>query len=461
MNKIIRKKSGFTLVEVIIDAFIVTAVFGALVSSFIMVLRTVNSGQVRVAGASLANEQTETLRNLPYDSLSTQHGTIIPQGSIQDTQTLTRSSNSFIVNTTIIFVDDPFDGCAIPAGNNLYQCTDGGTSSQQDLVPFDYKRLTITVAQATNPTLVLTTLSSNVAAKAAETPSNTGMLLVLVKNAQGQPVGNATVTVTNTSTNISVTAYTNLQGYVFIAGLPPDTHNGYHIVTSYPSYSTDMTYTRTPQNPNQFQPDVSVSAQQITTQTLSIDQLSTMNVQVLSDQGSPISGVVVTATGSKITQNNPVTSKNIYSQTTDSNGNAIFSNAEWDGYTFTLSNSYSIAATSPYQPTSLSPGVTLGVDIIATSNPNFPQITTITPSSVQSGQTVSMDIDGNNFSHGTTVVLRLSGQTDVLPTSTVVASNQKLITVTFDLGSAPLGDWDVVITSSGNTITQKGGVVIQ
>lgn len=461
MNKTKRKKSGFTLIEVIIDAFVITVVFGALVSSFIMVLKTVNTGRIRELAASITNAQMETLRNLPYDSLSTQHGTILPQGTIQDTQTVNQGGDNFIVNTTIIFVDDPFDGCAIPIGNNLYQCTDGGTSPQQDLAPFDYKRVTITVAQAANPGLVLSSLSSNVAAKAAETPTNTGMLLVIVDNAQGLPVANAMVAVTNTSTNVSVVAYTNAQGYVFIAGLAPDTHNGYHIVTTLTGYSTDMTYARTPQNPNQYQPDVSVSAQQITTQTLSIDKLSTINLKVTDEQGSPLGGVSVTATGSKISQNNPVTPKNTYTQTTDSSGNITYTNVEWDGYTFSLPNSYYLASTSPYQPTSVSPGTIVSVLIVATTNPNYPTVTAITPNSAQAGQTVSMDIDGSNFAQGSTVLLRMAGQADILPTSTVVASNQKLITVTFNFTGAATGSWDVIITSGSYTLKQLGGVTVQ
>ena len=68
------------------------------------------------------------LRNLPYDSLATINGTVLPQKNIPDSQVVSRSGDSFILNTTIIYVDDPADGCAIPAGGNTYQCTDGATS---------------------------------------------------------------------------------------------------------------------------------------------------------------------------------------------------------------------------------------------------------------------------------------------------------------------------------------------
>src|SRR3990167_8776509 len=166
---------GFTLIELILDAFVITVIFGAVIGSFLVMLNATNSGKIRTMAGALANEQIEYLRNLPYDSLSTQNGTILPQGNIPDSQTVTRSGVSFTLNTTIIFVDDPFDGCVIPAGANTWSCTDGATSTTFDVVPVDYKRINVEALKVGTPT-VLIKLSSNAAAKAAETPSNTGMM---------------------------------------------------------------------------------------------------------------------------------------------------------------------------------------------------------------------------------------------------------------------------------------------
>jgi hypothetical protein len=438
---------------------VITAVFAAIVSSFILVLNTVNSGKIRTAATALANEQMESLRNLPYEDLSTAGGTVLPQGTILDSQTLTRSNVSFALATTIITVDDPFDGCAIPAGTNLYECTDGGTASIQDVIPTDYKRISVEVSKAGTAT-VLARLVSNAAAKAAETSGNTGMLLIKIVDANGQPVSGATVTVTNPVTGVNVTGVTNAQGYVFIANIPPDNQNGYHIVVTKDGYSTDYTTPRTAQNPNQHQPDVDVNVQEVTIQTLAIDQLSTMNVTVKNEAGSAIPNIQITATGSKITQINPELPKNVYTQTTNASGVATFTDIEWDGYAITVPSGYQIISTSPYQLVDLQPSSTMEVVVAATTNSNWPVITSVNPSAGITGTSVDIAIEGDNFTGGSTVLLRRQGQSDVLPANTNVAPNEKSIDVTFSLSGVATGAWDLVIISSGQTVTQIEGFIV-
>jgi competence protein ComGC len=102
----LKNRRAFTILEIVIDTFIITAVFGVLVTSFILVLNVVGAGKARTAATLLANEQMETLRNLPYNDLATQNGTILPQGDIPDTQTVNRSGLDFTLSTTIITIDD-------------------------------------------------------------------------------------------------------------------------------------------------------------------------------------------------------------------------------------------------------------------------------------------------------------------------------------------------------------------
>lgn len=437
----------------------ITAVFGALAASFLMTLKTVNSGKVRTAASALVNEQMEVLRNLPYDSLATQNGTIFPQGAISDTQTITRSGVSYTLTTEIVTVDDPFDGCVIPAGQNLYSCTDGGTSSQQDLVPVDYKRISIEATQV-GSTVSLAKASSNAAAKAAETPTNTGILLVIVNDSQGQPVVDATVTVTNVPANVSLQGTTNNRGYFFVANLPPDHQNGYHIIATKTGYSQDGTTSRTSQNPNQVQPDVDISVQQITTQTLAIDLLSTMAVSVVNEANQPLPNVILNATGTKLTSTNPDTPKNTFTQITNSSGLATFPNIEWDSYALTPPGNYYVVTTSPYQTVALNPNTTLNVTLVLTTDNHWPLITDVSPNSGTTGAAVDVTIDGDNFESDTTVLLRKSGSSDVVPTQINVAANKKSLTAHFDLTGVAAGAWDIVLTSSGKTATQIQGFVI-
>lgn len=451
------KKKGFTLIEVLIDAFLITAIFGAIVGSFIVSLRAVNSGKVNSAAALLASEQIERLRNLPYTELATQNGTVLPQGNIPDSQTVNRAGNNYDLLTSVITIDDSSDGCAIPSGTT-YQCTDGSLSNTFDTVPTDYKRITVKVFNSGSSTL-LSTNTTDVAASAAETAGSTGMLLAIISDADGLAVEGATVSITNSLTGVTIQALSNTLGQVFVANLPPDNQNGYHLVATKNGYSTDSTTDRTAQNPNQVQPDVDVSVQQVTTQTLRIDLLSTLTLALLDTQSQPLANINVTLTSSKITATNPDTPKNVYTQLTDGSGNITYTNVEWDSYAITLPNGYYIASTSPYQLVSLAPGVTEPVVLTATTSNSFPRITSIAPTSAIIGNVVTLDIEGYNFTSNSTVILELAG-TQIIASQTDVAPNGKSIAVTFNLTTATAGDWDVVINSNGSIVKQIKGLVV-
>jgi len=451
-------KKGFTLVEVIIDAFVITVIFGAVIGGFLVMLRATDSGKSRTVANALANEQMEYLRSLPYDNLSTANGTILPQGTIPDTQTVIKGGVKLTLTTTIIYIDDTFDGCAIPVGA-LFECTDGGTSATQDVVPVDYKRVNVEALKYGTPN-VLIKLSSNIAASAAETPSNTGMILVKVIDAQGLPVSQAVVDLTNSATNVTIQGLTNSQGYLFVANLPPDNHNGYNLYATKNGYSADYTTDRTSQNPNQNQPDVDVNGQQVTVQTLVIDKLANIEVTLKNEANQPIGGILLTATSSKITAFNPTTSKNIYTATTDGSGVANFNLIEWDGYTLTTPSGYYTISTSPYAPINVNPDSTLAVSLTITTNSNWPTITNVSPTSATIGSTVEVEIEGTNYTGNSTVKLTLAGQSDLVPTIVDVNPNQKSITVTFNLTGVVAGNWNLVVNSNGQVATQIEGFTI-
>ena len=307
---------------------------------------------------------------------------------------------------------------------------------------------------------MLVKLSSNAAAKAAETSSQTGMMLVKVINAQGLPVEGATVTITQAELGISLIGLTNAQGYVFVANLLPDNQNGYHIVATKAGFSTDFTTSRTSQNPNQFQPDVDINIQQVTIQTLSIDWLSTMAVTVTNEVGQIQTGISITATSAKVTATNPDTPKNISTSVSDGNGVATFSAFEWDSYTLTPQTGYFVVSTSPYQLVALNPNLTLSVAMVITTNQNWPRIVSVSPASGTSGAVVEVIVEGYNFTGNTTVMLRKSGSADILPTQTGVDPNQKSVTATFDLTGAATGGWDLILDSNGQIVTQINGFIV-
>ncbi|MEK7548330.1 MAG: carboxypeptidase-like regulatory domain-containing protein, partial [Patescibacteria group bacterium] len=312
--------------------------------------------------------------------------------------------------------------------------------------------------------VVFAKLVSNAAAKAAETGSNTGILVVRIIDANGLPVVGATVTVTNPDTGVSVVGITNASGYLVVAGLPPNTQNGYHLVATKDGFSTDYTTARTAQNPNQVQPDVDILAQQVTTQTLAIDRLATLTVAVRNELGALVFGNTVTATSSKITQFNPDLAKNIYSQPVDASGNAIFTNIEWDSYSlvaFPQSGSSYLVTTIPYQKVTVPPNSATNATMIITTDPSWPRIESVDPIAATVGQTINIQIEGSNFPVGiTTVKLSRTGYADVLPTLIDITANEKTITATFNFTGVATGIWDLIVDVGGKIINQIGGFTV-
>jgi hypothetical protein len=94
-----------------------------------------------------------------------------------------------------------------------------------------------------------------------------------------------------------------------------------------------------------------------------------------------------------------------------------------------------------------------------------PTATSITPNSGTSGGTVHItNLAGSNFQTGAAVRLTRSGQTDISATNVVVVGSSQ-ITCDFNLASAAVGQWNVVVTnpdsqsgtlSNGFTVTFSG-----
>ena len=227
-----RGEGGFTLIETIIGLVVMTIMVTAVSQLFVDNLRVVTLGKARAIGLALAEEQLENIRDLPYQGVATQFGAIYPPGLLPDTQTLVRGGYTFTVSTKIIYVDDPYDGNA------------AGTipGKPQDIYPFDYKRAEVSVYLKTSGKQVAT-LTTDVAAKAAETGSSSGILAIKVIDASGNPVSGATVTITNPSQSpaVNISTITDNLGNLVIPNLPPDSNNRYQVTAIYPGYSTDGT----------------------------------------------------------------------------------------------------------------------------------------------------------------------------------------------------------------------------
>lgn len=445
---LLASKQGFTLIESLVGVAIVAIMAVAIVGLFSSNLITMNLSQKRATGLALANEKMEYLRDLPYDSLATQNGPIYPAGNISDTETVTRNNAVYRVDTLIRYVDDPFDG-------NL----DGTIAGKpQDLYPYDYKLAEIKVFVANTNTKVAT-LTTNIAAKAAETSSSTGILRTKVQDANGQPVPDATVHITNTTVNpaVDITTTTDSSGLVVIPKLPPDSGNDYKIVASKSGYSTEQTYAdpvgsqaATLINPN-------VLVQQITDVSFSIDRLATLAIDVVDINGNPAPGVNLNLRSNKTIYTNPNVYKYDQAHVADSSGRISVGGLEWDSYSISVGVGQYIVATIPYQSFVVQPQETTTIKVVVTSDATWPRITSINPVSDASGNQASVSITGSNLTPDSTVTLKRAGSSDIVATGVVSSGGGSSLTASLNLNGAATGSWDVVIVSGGKQTTQSGG----
>ena len=450
--KSIRRASGFTLIEVLIDFMVVALVATAVMTAFSAGYSAMSLAKAKIAAVALANEKMETMRNMSYDDLATEHGTIYPPGTILDDETIIRKNINFNVHTVITYVDDDFDGDA--AGTVPGKPT--------DIYPYDYKKVEVTVYKIGRP-IHLSRLTSNVSAKAAETASETGIIRICVIDSTGAPVPDSVITIENfdVSPAVDISATTGSDGCIMVPSLPEDLHNHYHITATKNGYSSDLTYPRTAQNPNATHPDANVLIQQINNQTMIIDLLSDMNISLIDETGTAIADTDIHMYGAKDIYFNPIAYKYDLTHTTDINGEIALTDVEFDDYTFEV-NGYTVVSTTPYQPSPLLPGTTLNVTITVSLNVGAVTIRDVEPTWGYEDDTIYMTIWGQNYLAGATVALQ-NGPTQIIGTNVVVGNvgNEETIDVEFLLSPLSKEIYDIVITNpASNPVTQIDGFEI-
>lgn len=444
---------GFTLIEALVASAVIAILGVALISTIYSILKVTIVSQDTVRAQNLANEKMETLRNMPYASLATQHGAIYPPGGIPDSETDTVGGHKYVVHTYISFVDDPFDGNAL------------GTipGKPTDIYPFDYKKATIEVKDS-NDNKSLAKISTDVSANAAETSDNSGILFLNVVNSHGGAIANANVHLTNSTKSppVDITTITDTAGNLQIPLLPQDTSNGYHLVVTLPGYSTDQTYPKLSGYNIDHNPDFNILNQQVANETLAIDLLSTLTINVVNEIGTPVPNLNITTTSNTVTYVDPKGVKSPiprYSNTsqTSSGGSITLSNLTWDSYSFTAPTGYYVISTTPYQKVSLPAGGNVVVTLKVSTNSSWPQISQVIPISGPNNTNVSVEIIGKNLPSGSSMQLQRSGQPTISATGVVSAASNTQLTGTFNLRNVATGSWDLVVTAGGKATIQSGG----
>ncbi len=237
MKRVVKVQAGYTLIELVTGVF----VFGIIALSFLYLFTSLVSSTVvtkrKAQALSLATNQMEYLKSLPYNSLAVAGGSIVTSNPLPATKTETVNGVVYTIKTNIEYIDDAFDGCGSYPNLTLKQkyCRNYPPptgSPATDTNPADYKMARVSVTDPKDKTLAQ--VDTQISARVAETASTTGALFVSVIDSNGNPVSGATVQVSNSTTNpnVSVSDNSDSNGTVIFYGLPVDT-NGYdYIVTA-------------------------------------------------------------------------------------------------------------------------------------------------------------------------------------------------------------------------------------
>lgn len=340
---------GLTLIESVIGVALFALVFVSLYAAFQNTLKLAKAAQVRSVAVSLGNEQLEIVRNLPYARVGTVSG--IPSGVIVPVQSFVRSGITFVATTTIRNIDQPFDGTA------------GG--APDDLSPADNKLVEVEIDCPSCPEFRPVVLTSTVAPKSLESASTNGSLFVQVIDAAGQPVSGASVRVRNPSLvpPIDINDVTATSGILQIIDAPPAV-NSYEITVSKSGYSSEQTR-GAPTTTNPFYPHATVAVQTVTQVTLPIDLTADVTVSSVTPLCTALSGVNVQMTGAKIISSGPNVPKFDRLFSTGGTGVYALGATEWDLYTINASSAtHALAGIMPLSPVSITPGSTQNIQLV-------------------------------------------------------------------------------------------------
>lgn len=262
-------KTGFSLVEMVVVAALSTVIFGALFSSFLFSLELISNARARLSALSLANEQMEYFRSLPYDSVGTVSG--IPSGVIPQNSTTTLNDILFHERVLVEYVDDPADGEALADTNSIIT---------------DYKRVKVEYSWNIRDATTTVSLISTIVPRSIETSGGGGTVRVNVIDSNSQLLPGATVRLINSTgtTSVDVSKNTDSSGTALFSGAPAN--SGYELIVTAliggKQYSTAATYVADAVNANPILAPFAVLEADISTITVQIGELSDLDVETYS-----------------------------------------------------------------------------------------------------------------------------------------------------------------------------------
>jgi len=354
-----RFKRGDTLIGIIIALGLFLILSQAVVTLAFSVYDLVSYTRAKISARHIALESMELIRNAPYDDVGTLGG--IPTGIFTQEQVVQRNGQNYTIRTRIIYVDDTFDGV-----------------SPIDTLPTDYKRVRIDVSWGglAESNFSEVTIVTDIAPRGIETTAGGGTLSILVFDSEGEPVPQAEVQIVATSTvpPINTSYFTSDTGRVTLPGAPI-CDSCYEITATKSGFSTDRTYSTT-EVENPTKPHATILDQELTEVSFTIGQFASLNLTTVGEAESfpLLPNQVIRLRGEKTIGTNSL-DEPVYKfdleVVTDSTGNLVIEELEWDNYSVSLpdDSTYDIAFTNPISPINAMPNqdVNLTVSLIGDS----------------------------------------------------------------------------------------------
>lgn len=512
-----RQEGGYSLVELMVSLVVLGILALAAFQLLTALLHSSIVAKRQAVAYNLASNQMEYLKELPYDKLAVAGGAIPAAVTIPASFNVKVNGEKYIVKTAIVYSDDAFDGCGSYPTQALKQqyCRNYPPPSgapATDSNPADTKNVTVLVTDTAGHNL--SSLDTNIAARVAETASNTGALFVKIVDDSGDPVSGATVVATNTTSSpaINVSDTSDSNGTVIFYGLPPDSTNFDYNVSASLSGSSSLTTILPSGSLQPTYPNVNLLSQNSVLVTLKILPMGTNSlvVETTDTAGNPLPSVKVFVKGGYKRYTNTTDTTYYYDNmhvsydgnkgaqdnrlTTDASGLAALTNLVPGPYIFcgdigatscTIGGTtYYLAAALPYGgvnslnpitvPTYLSsdpPTTTFSfgaaeylqkVRLMLTTNSNSPRITSIAPYSADQSSdpmsSLAFVVKGANLpcsssaASCSTTVQFLQGANTYTAACTGNASGLQL-NCTINLSSANAGLLQIRITANSSTLT--------
>ena len=102
---------GTTIIELLIALAVLGAVIVSMFALYTSLMNSMYVARNRSIATTLATNQMEYLKGLPYDSLAVAGGSIYATNPLPASTTEQLNGITFTVNTSINYVDDAYDAC--------------------------------------------------------------------------------------------------------------------------------------------------------------------------------------------------------------------------------------------------------------------------------------------------------------------------------------------------------------